>query len=138
MNQSLEKLIIIGLNLSILVSVGIPLLATTTQVLIEAESQLEIQQFIDEVDATLLFAEENWLSTDQPIYVPPNITISSHHNHLLFRFFIYNSWHMVVRSYKHNITVDGPVTPGPHVLHVTVNTSTFHLHFEPCETLCFH
>lgn len=130
MNQSLEKIIIIGLNLTILVSIGIPLLLSTTQIISEAEQQLIYQQFIDEVDETIIFAEQNWVSLNQTLNVPANISIEAQNHRLVFKFFC-NGWHITTRSYQVKITIMGPTTDGPHLLQITAGDAHLHIIFKP-------
>ena len=120
MNQSLERIVFIGLNLALLVSAGIPLLLSVTHVISESEQQLRYQQFIDEVDETILFAERTELFTTKHVSVPENLTMTSKQNRLEFRFYL-NSWFLITRSYERNITVEGPSAPGAYVLCVSVD-----------------
>ena len=130
MNQSLERIIFIGLNLALLVSAGIPLLLSTTQVISEGERQLEYQQFIDEVDKTILFAEQNQVSTTRQISVPENLTVTAQYNQLVFRVYL-GSWLVTTRSYEHNMTVEGPTAPGPHLLCISVEDVSIRVMFQP-------
>lgn len=130
MNQSLERIIFIGLNLALLVSAGIPLLLSTTQVISEGERQLEYQQFIDEVDKTILFAEQNQVSTTRQISVPENLTVTAQYNQLVFRVYL-GSWLVTTRSYEHNMTVEGPTAPGPHLLCISVEDVSIRVLFQP-------
>ncbi|MCW3988410.1 MAG: hypothetical protein NWE87_08900, partial [Candidatus Bathyarchaeota archaeon] len=123
MNQSLEKIIFIGLNLTLFVSVGIPLLLSTTQVITESEQQIAIQQFINEVDEGVFFSDQNGIPVTRTIYVPVNITVTSQHHHLIFTFF-YERWYTTARIYQHKVTVDGPTSPGPHFLEITLDNVT--------------
>jgi hypothetical protein len=130
LNQSLERIIFIGLNLALLVSAGIPLLLSTTQVISEGERQLEYQQFIDEVDKTILFAEQNQVSTTRQISVPENLTVTAQYNQLVFRVYL-GSWLVTTRSYEHNMTVEGPTAPGPHLLCISVEDVSIRVLFQP-------
>jgi hypothetical protein len=129
LNQSLEKLIIIGLNLTILVSVGLPLLLSTTQIISEAEQQLIYQRFIDEVDETIIFAEQNWISLNQTINVPANISIEAQNQRLVFKFF-YNEWHITSRSYQVRIILTGPTTDGPNLFKIITGDAQLYIFFE--------
>jgi hypothetical protein len=126
----LERIIFIGLNLALLVSAGVPLLLSTTQILSESERQLEYQQFIDEVDKTILFAEQNQVSTTRQISVPENLSVSAQYNQLVFRFYL-GSWFVTTRSYEHNMTVEGPTAPGPHLLCVSIEGVSIRVLFQP-------
>jgi hypothetical protein len=119
MNQSLERIVFIGLNLALLASTGIPLLVSTTQIISESERQLEYQQFIDEVDEMILYVQQNQVSATRQVSIPNNITVSALHNQLVFRFYL-NTWFVVTRSYEYNITVEGPAGPGSHLLSVSL------------------
>jgi hypothetical protein len=118
------------LNLALLVSAGIPLLLSTTQVISESERQLEYQQFIDEVDKTILFAEQNKVSTTRQISVPENLSITAQYNQLVFRFYL-GSWLVTTRSYEHNMTVEGPTAPGLHLLCIFVEDVSIRVLFQP-------
>ena len=111
-------------------SAGIPLLLSTTQVISEGERQLEYQQFIDEVDKTILFAEQNQVSTTRQVSVPENLSIAAQHNQLVFRFYI-GSWLVTTRSYEHNMTVEGPEAPGLHLLCISVEDVSIRVLFQP-------
>jgi hypothetical protein len=129
MNQSLEKIIFIGLNLTLFVSVGIPLLLSTTQVITESEQQLAIQQFIDEVDESVFFSDQNGIPVTRTIYVPVNVTVTSQHHHIIFTFF-YERWHTTALIYQHEVILDGPSSPGLHHLEVTVDDVNLYVQFE--------
>lgn len=129
MNQSLEKIVFIGLNLTILASIGLPLLFSTTQVLNELEQQLVFHQFIDEVDESVLLAYENRITLTRSIEVPPNLTISAESNQLVFRFY-YNSWHVTSRSYQCMISVEGPVKSGPHIMTINATDTIIAIRFQ--------
>ena len=129
MNQSLEKIVFIGLNLIILTSIGLPLLFSTTQVLNELEHQLVYHKFIDEVDESILLAYENRIDLTRSIEVPPNLTISAESNQLVFRFF-YNSWHVTSRSYQCMINVEGPIISGPHLLTINATDTIITIRFQ--------
>lgn len=130
MNQSLERIVFIGLNLALLVSTGVPLLLSTTQVISETARQLEYQQFIDEVDEAILFAEHNQVSTTREISVPENITLTAQYNQLVFKFYL-GSWFVTTRSYEHNMTVEGPTAVGPHLLWVSMEDEGIQVLFQP-------
>ncbi len=130
MNQSLEKIIFIGLNLTLFVSVGVPLLLSTTQVITESEQQIAIQQFINEVDESVLFADQNGIPVTSTIYVPVNVTVTSDNHHLIFTFY-YERWHTTALIYQHEVTVEGPTSPGPHYLDVTVDDVYLYVVFDP-------
>jgi len=130
LNQSLEKIIIIGLNLTILVSIGFPLFLSTTQILSEAEQQMIYQEFIDEVDETIIFAEQNWLSLNQTLNVPANISIEAQNQQLIFKFFC-NGWYITTRTYQVKITIIGPNTTGPHLLQILTGDAQLNIFFKP-------
>lgn len=118
------------MNLSILVSIGLPLLLSTTQILSEAEQQMIYQDFIDEVDKTVIFAEQNWISLNQTLNVPTNISIEAQNQQLVFKFFC-NGWHITTRSYQVKITIMGPTTDGPHLLQIFTGDAQLNIIFEP-------
>jgi len=130
LNQSLERILFIGLNLALLVSAGIPLLLSTTQVISEGERQLEYQQFIDEVDKTILFAEQNQVSTTRQVSVPANLNVTAQYNQLVFRFYM-GGWLVTTRSYEHNMTIEGPKAPGLHLLSISVEDVSIRVLFQP-------
>jgi hypothetical protein len=134
LNQSLERIVFIGLNLALLVSTGIPLLLLTTQVISEATQQMEYQQFIDEVDEAVLFAEQNQASTMREISVPENITVTAQYNQLAFKFYL-GSWFVITRSYEHNVTVEGPKAVGPHLLLISIEGEGIRVLFQPAEVV---
>ena len=121
---------LIGLNLALLVSTGIPLLLSTSQIISESERQLAYQQFIDEVDEVILHVEQNQVFTTKQISVPDNITVSSHQNQLVFRFYLSN-WFVTTRSYDYDITVEGPASSGAYLLSVSLQESGIHVLFQP-------
>jgi len=129
LNQSLERIIFIGLNLALLVSTGIPLLLSTTQVISESEQLLRYEQFIEEVDKAILFAEQNQVFTTRQVSVPENITITAQYNQLVFRFYL-GSWFAATRSYARNITVEGPTTPGPYLLCISLEELNIRVLFQ--------
>jgi hypothetical protein len=130
LNQSLEKIIFIGLNLTLFVSVGVPLLLSTTQVITESEQQIAIQQFINEVDESVLFSDQNGIPVTSTIYVPVNVTVASQNHHLIFTFY-YERWHTTALIYEHEVIVEGPTSPGPHYLEVTVDDVYLYVLFDP-------
>jgi hypothetical protein len=129
LNQSLEKIIFIGLNLTLFVSVGVPLLLSTTQVITESEQQIAIQHFINEVDENVLFSDQNGIPITTTIYVPVNITVTSQQHHLIFTFY-YERWHTTALIYQHQVIVEGPTCSGPHYLEVTVDDVNLYVVFE--------
>jgi hypothetical protein len=123
LNQSLEKIIIIGLNLTLLVTIGLPLLFTTTQVISDTEQMVVFQQFVQEVDETILLADQNQSPITKQIIVPVNVSLSTEHTQLIFKIHM-GSWHMAARTYRLPLLLSGPHRSGPQTLSVNV-TSTF-------------
>lgn len=129
MNQSLERIIFIGLNLTLIISIGLPLLLSTTHVITETEQQLIYQQFINDVDETILFADQNQISVIRKINVPKNLTMETQLNQLIFQFFS-GDWYVIHRSYRCMIILDAPSVNGPHLIQVNATTDTIHVSFQ--------
>lgn len=111
LNQSLEKIVIIGLNLTLLVTIGIPLLFTTTDVLSQSEHVIEFQQFVQELDELILTNEQEQSFQTAQIIVPPNLTLEAVNNQLIFKVYI-QDWHILTRTYRHSLQVIGPIYAG--------------------------
>ncbi len=111
MNQSLEKIIIIGLNLTLLVTIGVPLFLTTTQVITETEQSLSFQQFVHDLDETILVADFNRTIQTRQLIIPDNVTLETEFNQLIFKIYI-DSWHIITRTYRCTILLSGSVRSG--------------------------
>jgi hypothetical protein len=130
LNQSLEKVAIIGINLFLLVSVGLPLLFTTTEVIIETEQSLRYQHCIQEIDEAILLADQNRIPITKEIAIPVNLTLKAEFNQLIFKYYL-DGWFVISRSYRCYITVDGFNQGQVNLLHVNANDTTICLQFEP-------
>ncbi|MFX0078411.1 MAG: hypothetical protein ACFE8O_04155 [Candidatus Hermodarchaeota archaeon] len=120
MNQSLEKIIIIGLNLTLLVTIGVPLFLTTTQIITETEQSLSFQQFVNDVDEIILVADFNRTIQKRQLIIPGNVTLETEYNQLIFKIFI-DSWHIITRTYRCTIRLSGSVKSGLQIF--TVNAT---------------
>lgn len=129
MNQSLEKVVIIGLNLLLLVSVGLPLLFTTTEVITETEQSLIYQHCIQVIDEAILLADQNRIPITREIAIPVNLTLEAEFNLLIFKYYL-DGWFVITRSYRCFIVVDGFNQNQVHLLHVNANDTTICLQFE--------
>ncbi len=129
MNQSLEKIVIIGLNLTLLVTVGIPLFFTTTEVLSQSEQVMAFQQFVQEIDELILVnVQEHTFQTVQ-ILVPPNLTLEAVNNQLIFKIYI-QDWHIVTRTYSCSLQVLGPIYEGLNYLSINATDLTILISFQ--------
>ena len=130
MNQSLEKIIIIGLNLTLLVTIGLPLLLATNQVISDTQQTVEFHQFVQEVDETILLADQNQSNITKHIIVPSNVSLSIEHTQLIFKIYL-GSWQMAARTYRLPLQLVGPTQNGLHWLSVNATTTfisiAFHL-----------
>ena len=129
MNQSLEKIIIIGLNLTLLVAIGVPLLFTTTQVITQSEQTLSFQNFVQEVDATILSADQERVMQTIQISIPVNVSLEAVHNQLVFKVFL-EDWRIVTRTYRCPIQIDGAYQSGLHQLSVVASDTLILLSFQ--------
>lgn len=130
MNQSLEKIIIIGLNLTLLFTVGIPLLFTTSQVIFVTDQSLTFQQFINDIDETILTADESQTALVKTIIVPNNVSLEAEFNQLIFKVYL-DSWYIITRTYRCTIFLTAPLGSGVHILTVNASVSSIQIVFEP-------
>ncbi len=129
MNQSLEKIVIIGLNLTLLVSIGIPLLFTTTQVLSQSEQTIEFQQFVQDIDELILRADQNRSYLTTQIIVPPNVTLEAVSNQLVFKVYLEN-WHIITRTYRCSLQISGLSHSGYYHLSINATESIILITFQ--------
>jgi len=129
-NQSLEKIIIIGLNLTLLVTIGVPLFLTTTQVITETEQSLSFQQFVNDVDETILVADYNRTIQTRPLIIPSNITLETEYNQLIFKIYI-DSWHILTRTYRCTILLSGSIIGGLQILTVNATDTVIQVIIQP-------
>lgn len=130
MNQSLEKIIIIGLNLALIVTIGVPLLFATTQVISESEQSITFQQFVQEVDEAVLLADQNQSPVVKQVFVPANVSIVTEHTQLVFKIYL-GSWHMAARTYRCSLQLSGPHRSGLHLLTVNATSTLISISFQP-------
>lgn len=128
-NQSLEKIIIIGLNLTLLVAIGIPLFFTTTQVITETEQSLTFQEFVQEVDETILVADYNRTIQRRQLFIPSNVTLETEYNQLIFKVYI-DSWHIITRTYRCTILLSGSAESGLQILTVNATDTVIQVAFQ--------
>lgn len=128
LNQSLEKIVFIGLNLVLIISIGLPLLFTTTQVISETEQSLLYQGFIQDVDETIVFADQNRILVTREIDVPDNMTLEAEYNQLVFKYFM-DRWYVISRSYRCVINLNGPQSKGQHLLEVNATDTMIIINF---------
>lgn len=128
LNQSLEKIVFIGLNLVLIISIGLPLLFTTTQVISETEQSLLYQGFIQDVDETIVFADQNRIHVTREIDVPDNMTLEVEYNQLVFKYFM-DRWYVISRSYRCVINLNGPQSKGQHRLEVNATNTMIIINF---------
>ena len=129
MNQSLEKILIIALNLSLLVTIGLPLLFTTTQVLTQSEEAQEFQQFVQNIDESILTADHDQTSLTIQVIVPTNVTLEAVNNQLIFRVYL-ERWHIVTRIYRCPLQVIGLSSTGFHQLSIDATEFVIRLTFQ--------
>lgn len=129
MNQSLEKIIIIGLNLTLLVAIGVPLLFSTTQIISQSEQTITFQNFVHEVDEAILTADQERVTQTKQIIIPTNVSLEVVNTQLIFKIYL-DDWHMVSRTYRCPIQIDGIIHSGAHRLTVSVSDTLILLTFE--------
>jgi hypothetical protein len=127
--QSLEKIIILGLNLTLLVTIGLPLLATTTQVITETEQSLTFQQFVQDVDEIILVADFNRTIQTRQLVIPENVTLETQYNQLIFKVYL-DSWHVITRTYRCSIHLSGSVRSGLSVITVNATETIIQVTFQ--------
>jgi hypothetical protein len=93
------------------VTIGIPLLFTTTEVLSQSEQVKAFQQFVQEIDELVLTNEQAHTYQTTQIIVPPNLTLDAVNNQLVFKIYI-QDWHIVSRTYSCSLQVFGPIYEG--------------------------
>lgn len=130
MNQSLEKIVIIGLNLTLLITIGVPLLFSTTQVLTQSEEIIAFQDFVQEVDQSIITADQERVFLTRLLFVPNNVTIEPVNNQLIFKIYL-DDWHLVIRTYRCQIQVLGLLHSGGHQLSVNATESLIRVNFQP-------
>ena len=130
MNQSLEKIVIIGLNLTLLITIGVPLLFSTTQVLTQSEEIIAFQDFVQEVDQSIITADQERIFLTRLLFIPNNVTIEPVNNQLIFKIYL-DDWHLVIRTYRCQIQVLGLLHSGNHQLSVNATDSIILVNFQP-------
>ncbi len=130
MNQSLEKIVIIGLNLTLLITIGVPLLFSTTQVLTQSEEIIAFQDFVQEVDQSIITADQERVFLTRLLFIPNNVTIEPVNNQLIFKIYL-DDWHIVIRTYRCQIQVLGLLHSGGHQLSVNATESLILVNFQP-------
>jgi hypothetical protein len=129
LNQSLEKIVIIGLNLTLLVTIGVPLLITTTNVLSQSEQAIAFQQFVQDIDELILTADHERIFLTTQIFVPANLTLEAVNNQLIFKIYLEN-WHIVTRTYRCSLQISGLSDLGYHQLSVNATESIILITFQ--------
>jgi hypothetical protein len=129
-NQSLEKIIIIGLNLTLIVTIGVPLLFATTQVITESEQSVAFQQFVQEVDETILLADQAQSVVSKQVFIPENVSLVTEYTQLIFKIYL-GSWHMAARTYRCPLQLSGPQRSGLHLLTVNATSVLISIFFQP-------
>ncbi len=130
MNQSLEKIVIIGLNLTLLITIGVPLLFSTTQVLTQSEEIIAFQDFVQEVDQSIITADQERVFLTRLLFIPNNVTIEPVNNQLIFKIYL-DDWYLVIRTYRCQIQVLGMLHSGGHQLSVNATESLILVNFQP-------
>lgn len=130
MNQSLEKIVIIGLNLTLLITIGVPLLFSTTQVLTQSEEIIAFQDFVQEVDQSIITADQERVFLTRLLFIPNNVTIEPVNNQLIFKIYL-DDWYLVIRTYRCQIQVLGLLHSGGHQLSVNATESLILVNFQP-------
>ena len=129
MNQSLEKIVIIGLNLTLLIAIGVPLLFSTTQVISQSEQAISFQQFVQNIDDLILTADQERTQITTQIVVPENVTIEAVNNQLIFKVFL-KDWHIVTRIYRCLLQVVGYSQAGYYQLSISATESIIVIEFQ--------
>ena len=132
MNQSLEKILIIGLNLTLLITIGVPLLFSTTQVLTQSEQIIAFQDFVQDVDQSIITTDQERGAFSRLIFVPDNVTIASVNNQIIFKIYL-DDWHVVTRTYRCQIQLIGALHSGSHQLSVNATESLIVVNFQPMQ-----
>jgi hypothetical protein len=130
LNQSLEKIIIIGLNLTLLLTIGVPLLFSTTHVLTQSEQMVTFQNFVQDVDQSIITADQERGFLSRPLFVPNNVTVEPVNDQLIFKIYL-DDWHIVTRTYRCHIQVIGTFHSGNYQLSVNSTESLILVNFEP-------
>jgi hypothetical protein len=129
LNQSLEKIVLIGLNLTLIIAIGVPLFFTTTQVISETEQSLSFQQFVQDVDETILQADQSQTTLTKHIIVPANVSLECEKNQLIFKTYM-TSWYIVTRTYRCPIFLTSSPEMGSNKLIITVNETLIQITFQ--------
>lgn len=129
LNQSLEKIVLIGLNLILLISIGVPLFLTTTQVISETEQSLMFEQFVQDVDESVLQADQSQNLFSKRIIVPANVSLECENNQLIFKTYL-NSWYIITRTYRCPILLTASPEIGVNRLIIAVNETLIQIAFE--------
>jgi hypothetical protein len=130
LNQSLEKIVIIGLNLTLLLTIGVPLLFSTTHVLIQSEQMITFQNFVQDVDQSIITADQERGFLSRPLFVPNNVTLEPVNNQLIYKIYL-DDWHLVTRTYRCQIQIIAPSHSGNYQLSVNSTESLILINFEP-------
>lgn len=129
LNQSLEKIVLIGLNLILLIAIGVPLFLTTTQVISEAEQSLLFEQFVQEVDDSIHQADQGQTTVTKQIIVPANVSLECENNQLIFKTYL-NSWYVVTRTYRCPISLTASPQKGANRLIIAANETLIQITFQ--------
>ncbi len=129
LNQSLEKIVIIGLNLTLLVVIGVPLLFSSVQIISDSDQSITFQYFIQDLDESILLADQSRTKITRQIMVPENVSIDAVHNQLVFKIHL-ETWHIITRTYRCPIQLDGPTQSGNHLLSINVTEITIQITFQ--------
>ena len=129
MNQSLEKIVIIALNLTLLVTIGLPLLFSTTQVLTQSEQTVAFQQFVQDLDELILTADQERTCLATQIIVPTNVTLEAVNNQLIFKVYL-EIWHIVTRTYRCSLQIIGLSNSGFHQISVNATEAIISITFQ--------
>ena len=129
MNQSLEKIVIIALNLTLLITIGLPMLFTTTQVLTQSEQALTFQQFVQDIDESILTADQERNHLTIQVNVPMNVSLEAVNNQLIFKVHL-ESWDIVTRTYRCSLEVNGLSSTGYYQLFINATELVIQLDFQ--------
>ena len=129
LNQSLEKILIIALNLTLLVTIGLPLLFTTTQVLTQSEEAQTFQQFVQDIDESIITADHERTYLTVQVIVPSNVTLEVVNNQLIFKVYL-EKWHIVTRIYRCPLQISGLSSTGLHQLSINASEFVIQLSFQ--------
>ena len=93
------------------------MLFSTTQIISQSEQTITFQQFVQDVDESILTADQERGFVTLQISIPANVSLEVENNQLIFKVFL-DTWHLVTRTYRCPIQISGQLSQGIHQLSV--------------------